>query len=151
MIAAFASFVTSCIPDPVPEITTTIYGVAKISKNPVNIGDEAELSVHAATFGERYINAYGDTIIGSAEGIYSVSGGIVLNGKTYGIPRIFFYIDEEEVGSSTDKDNNFAIKCKIENLEIGDHVLRVEAEPQEKSTTIKADLLSTIFSVVAAD
>lgn len=128
-----AMCLTSCDPTFFGGSTTiSIIGTASISKNPVRNGDEVELFIAPVLIG--------------GVGI-SVDNSITINGKTVGIPNVYYYIDDQEVGHSHDKANKFRCVYKVANLAAGEHELRAEAVPQEKGTTFTGGYTSTTFSV----
>ncbi len=114
----------------------SINGKATISKDPVKIGDEVYLSIGPLTF-----DIDGQIIKVDA------NQSTTINGKRI-IPKVHYFIDDNEVGVSNDPETKFATKYVV-SLNEGTHNLRAEAEPQEKNITFSGNYQSSTFTVEA--
>lgn len=121
------------------EIIVSINGTATISKNPVKNGDDVYLSIGKISFDKD-----GNVIV-------DLDYHTVINGKEYGIPRVRYFIDDKEVGTSNSRKENYACKYHVAGLQVGEHVLRAEAEPQEDETTFTGEYQSMVFTVEAEE
>ncbi len=115
-------FISACSKE---TIVISIDGKATISKNPVKIGEEVYLSIASAS-----------------------SQTITENGKRVGVPKVHYFIDDNEGGSSNDPEKNFAIKYVV-SLKEGTHELRAKAEPQDEDIKYTGSYRSTSFIVEA--
>ena len=114
----------------------TISGQVTISKNPIVNGEGVYLSIGTLRF-----DVSGNLIKVNSYQIASEKN------KETGIPKVHYYIDDIEVGSSNDKANNFVIEY-TSHLRQGIHKLRAEAEPQEDNITFTGSYTPTNFFVV---
>lgn len=95
----------------------------------------------------------GDEVIFSIENSYSI-GGITssfdsfttIDGKEV-VKSVVYYIDGNEVGQSSDKNNQYALKYKISGLAVGVHNVTARCESNFKDVEIVESISSGTLTI----
>lgn len=102
-------------------------GKVNVSPTTVKVGDEVTFSID---------NSFS---IGNISG--SIESSTTINGKDV-VKCVVYYIDGDEIGKSSDKNNKYALKYKVSELTVGNHNVTAHCESNFKNIEIAESISS---------
>lgn len=111
--------------------SVSFLGAVKVSPTTAKVGDEVTFSID---------NSFS---IGDISG--SIESSSTINGKEV-VKSVVYYIDGDEIGQSSDKNNKYALKYIVPELTVGNHNVTAHCESNFRNVEIIESISSgTLF------
>lgn len=137
--------VVRCTDDCAVKGSTTFYG--KVVVNPLSAkqNENVSFSIGGYTFTTGDISADGTTSKVDVSTSTIVSEATV-NGKNV-VKSVSYFVDGTKVAESSDKDGQYAVSYRVENLSVGKHVVTAKCSSNFKKYTIEEHIIQGELTV----